>query len=341
MSLDPELAGLMEHVAGVGSFADLLADPDGMQRLEAFSGALLPYSPPDVPVQSVEAPGPNGPVTIRAYGPVPVRAQGPAGSDDCVPGLVWLHGGGFAGGSLDMREADQVAREIAQRTGGVVFSVDYRLARDGVHFPVPHEDALAAWLWATTHAGDFGVAPGRLCLGGASAGANLAVGAGMYLKDAGEPMPAKLLLAYPFLHADLPHAGDAASVSSEDASDETGNDGVLAALPRILRFTADDCRGMVENYIGGPAGMASSYAMPGHADPLGLPPAAVLASEYDDLRPSAELFVEGLRQSGIAVEYRLEQGATHGYLNHSAALGIVRQGLSFLAAELQSAKPFQ
>jgi acetyl esterase len=341
MSLDPELAGLMEHVAGVGSFADLLADPDGMQRLEAFSGALLPYSPPDVPVRSVEAPGPNGPVTIRAYGPVPERAQGPAGSDDGVPGLVWLHGGGFAGGSLDMREADQVAREIAQRTGGVVFSVDYRLARDGVHFPVPHEDALAAWLWATAHAGDFGVAPGRLCLGGASAGANLAVGAGMYLKDAGEPMPAKLLLAYPFLHADLPHAGDAASVSSEEAFDETGNDGVLAALPRILRFTADDCRGMVENYIGGPAGMASSYAMPGHADPLGLPPAAVLASEYDDLRPSAELFVKGLRQSGIAVEYRLEQGATHGYLNHSAALGIVRQGLSFLAAELQSAKPFQ
>lgn len=338
MTLDPELAGLLHHLAGISSFAELLADPDGMQRLEAFSGALLPYSPPDVPVRSVEAPGPNGTVPVRAYGPVGFDGGVPDGG---VPGLVWLHGGGFAGGSLDMREADQLARELVQRTGGVVFSVDYRLARDGVHFPVPHEDALAAWLWAATHAGDFGVAPGRLCLGGASAGANLAVGAGMYLKDAGGPMPAKLLLAYPFLHADLPHAGDAAAVASGEASDEAGNDGVLAALPRILRFTADDCRGMVENYIGGPAGMASSYAMPGHADPLGLPPAAVLASEYDDLRPSAELFVAGLRGAGIAVEYRLEQGATHGYLNHSAALSIVRQGLSFLAAELESAKPFQ
>ena len=36
-----------------------------------------------------------------------------------------------------MREADQLARELADRTGGLVFSVDYRLARDGVHFPVP------------------------------------------------------------------------------------------------------------------------------------------------------------------------------------------------------------
>jgi acetyl esterase len=315
----------MEHVAGVGSFADLLADPDGMQRLEAFSGALLPYSPPDVPARSVEAPGPNGPVSIRAYGPVGFDGVLP---DDGVPGLVWLHGGGFAGGNLDMREADQVAREIAQRTGGVVFSVDYRLARDGVHFPVPHEDALAAWLWAATHAGDFGVAPGRLCLGGASAGANLAVGAAMYLKDAAEPMPAKLVLAYPFLHGELP---------AEQDLDLPAMD----RLPSILRFTDEDCRNMVENYIGGPLAMASSYAMPGHADPVGLPPAAVLASEYDDLRPSAELFVAGLRRAGIAVEYRLEQGATHGYLNHSAALGIVRQGLSFLAAELESAKPFQ
>ncbi|MBT2551292.1 alpha/beta hydrolase fold domain-containing protein [Arthrobacter sp. ISL-65] len=331
MSLDPELAALLQHVAGVGSFADLMADPEGMQRLDAFAGAHLPYSLPDVPVRSAEAPGPNGPVPVRIYGPVaPSVTDGGLPDDGLpdvggVPGLVWLHGGGFAAGTLDMREADQVARELVQGTGGVVFSVDYRLARDGVHFPVPHEDALAAWLWAAAHAGEFGVATDRLCLGGASAGANLAVGAAMYLKDAGEPMPAKLLLAYPFLHSDLPLTQDA----------------VMAALPRILRFTADDCRGMVENYIGGPAGMASSYAMPGGADPEGLPPAAVLACEYDDLRPSAELFVEGLRRAGIDVAYRLEEGAIHGYLNHSAAVSIVRRGLSFLAAELESAKPFQ
>ena len=98
---------------------------------------------------------------------------------------------------------------------------------------------------------------------------------------------------------------------------------------------------MVENYIGGPLAMASSYAMPGHADPAGLPPASVIACGYDDLRFSAEAFVEGLRAADRDVSYRLEEGAFHGYLNHSAALGVVQQGLSFLAAELESAKPFQ
>ncbi|MCY1250447.1 hypothetical protein D9M72_640920 [compost metagenome] len=59
------------------------------------------------------------------------------------------------------------------------------------------------------------------------------------------------------------------------------------------------------------------------------------------MRQSAELFIAGLRAAGIPVEHRLEPGATHGYLNHSAGLGIVRRGLQFLADEVGSAKPFQ
>ena len=229
-----------------------------------------------------------------------------------------MHGGGFAHGDLDMREADQLARELAAMTGGLVLSVDYRLAGGGVHFPVPHEDVLAAWLWAVEHAAELGADPRALCLGGASAGGNLAVGAALYLKDSGRPLPAKLVLAYPFLHGELP------SSEAFEAPD-------LSGLPPVLRFTDDDCRAMVENYIGGPLSMASSYAMPGYADLAGLPPVAIVAAEYDDLRFSSEQFVEGLRAAGVPVEYRLEAGAAHGYLNHSAGLGVVRRGLQFLA----------
>ncbi|MDV8147639.1 alpha/beta hydrolase fold domain-containing protein [Arthrobacter sp. B10-11] len=342
MTVDPELAGLLHHVAGAGSFAELLADPSGVQRLEAFSAGGAPYTAPDVAVRTVDVPGPNGPVPVRIYaGPASDSSSAdPSTAGDStagasggaagggLPALVWIHGGGFAGGGLDMREADQLSREVAARMGGIVLSVDYRLARDGVHFPVPHDDVLAAWLWAVEHAAELGADPRTLCLGGASAGGNLAVGAALYLKDSGRQLPAKLVLAYPFLHAELPASGN---------PDSAG----MSGLPRILRFTADDCRALVENYIGGPLLMASSYAMPGHADPAGLPPSAVLVSEYDDLRYSAELFIRGLRSAGIAVEARLEAGATHGYLNHSAGLGIVQRGLQFLADEVGSAKPFQ
>lgn len=326
IGLDPELAGLMHHLAGVESVPGLLTEPGGPARLDAFCGGMLPYSPPDVPVRDLEVPGPNGPVPVRIYGAPPEDMPGASGGGS--PALVWMHGGNFAVGDLDMRESDQLGREVAARSGGVVVSVGYRLALDGVHFPVPHEDVLAAWFWTAKHAWELGVDASRICLGGASVGGNLAVGAALYLVDAGLQLPAKLVLAYPFLHGELP------AEPPLDAS-RTGH------LPLFLRFADEDCRDMVENYIGGPVAMASSYAMPGHADLAGLPPAGVLACGYDDLRFSAEAFVGELRAAEREVSYRLEEGAFHAYLNHSAALGVVRQGLSFLAAELASAKPFQ
>ncbi len=76
---------------------------------------------------------------------MPVRIyEPPAGERTGRPCLVWAHGGGFLGGDLDMREADWTAREVCVRAGAVVVSVDYRLAVDGVSYPVPHDDTVAA-----------------------------------------------------------------------------------------------------------------------------------------------------------------------------------------------------
>ena len=78
-------------------------------------------------------PGPHGPVPIRVYRPADARGVG----------LVWLHGGAFHLGDLDMPEADVTSRAVAG-AGISVVSVDYRLAVGGVRFPVPSDDVLAA-----------------------------------------------------------------------------------------------------------------------------------------------------------------------------------------------------
>ena len=75
------------------------------------------------------------------------------------PALVWLHGGAFVGGDLDMPEADWVARQICDRAGAVVVSVDYRLAVGGVTYPVPHDDTVAAVRWVRDSAADLGIDP--------------------------------------------------------------------------------------------------------------------------------------------------------------------------------------
>lgn len=290
-------------------FAGYLAASDGPVTIAAQVG-------PDVPIRTVTADGRHGPVAIRIYG----ETAGAA-----APALVWLHGGGFVSGGLDMPESDYLARVLAA-SGTPVLSVDYRLARDGVHFPVPHEDALAGWFWVRSNAAGLGLDPELLCLGGAGAGGNLAVGAALYLTDAGKPLPAKLLLAYPFLHAELPPP--AGGLDEE----------VMATLPRYLRFTLEDCVRNAENYIGGPVSMASSYAMPGYADPSGLPPTAIVACEYDDVRGSSELFAAGLEQAGVTVSFFLARGAVHGHLNHAAGSPEAQPVLDFLARELASAK---
>ena len=94
-----------------------------------------------------------------------------------MPALVWVHGGGFAGGGLDMREADQLAREVAARTGGMR-AADILLRRlwperrgrpvaldlPDVTTPAGPVGALGAVARAVAH-GDLGPEEGRAVAG--------------------------------------------------------------------------------------------------------------------------------------------------------------------------------
>ena len=62
--------------------------------------------------------------------------------------FVWVHGGAFIGGDLEFPEAHWVSLAIAAR-GFAVLSLDYRKSLRGVHYPVPSDDILDGWLWAT------------------------------------------------------------------------------------------------------------------------------------------------------------------------------------------------
>jgi hypothetical protein len=98
MPIDPAVASTFHLIDGVTSFQEFLEDPALADRREAFF-AHPGYDVPAVAVRADEAPGPHGPVPVRVY------ARDPAAEAPC---LVWLHGGGFIGGDLDMPQADWV-----------------------------------------------------------------------------------------------------------------------------------------------------------------------------------------------------------------------------------------
>jgi len=310
MPIHPSQASKFHLLEGIESFEAGLADPATRARLDQFMSIPDAPAPPAVDVRETAAPGPHGPVRVRVYAP--------GGDVSGRPGFVWLHGGAFRMGDLDMPEADWTARQICERAGAVVVSVDYRLCVDGVTYPVPHDDSVAAVRWVRDNAGTLGIDPDRISVGGASAGGNLATGAVLRLRDDDGWVPAALLLAYTTLHAVVPPPSPSLAP-------------LLAEIPTLLRFLPDVRRSITENYLGGPASLADGYAMPANAVLEGLCPVVLLNSEYDDLRASAEVFAGQLAVAGVDVRQVVTRGMLHGFLNLHPGIEPVDQALDLMA----------
>lgn len=270
-------------------------DPELVARLDGPAPEEGGYVAPTVKTTDVELDHGTGTFPVRIYTP-----EETARSDR--PLFVWAHGGAWAAGDLEGPEADASSREICARADSVVVSVDYRLATNGVHYPIPLDDVVTAFRWAVEHADDLGADPYRVTLGGASAGGNLAAGAALRLRDTGGPTPARVALVYPALHAVLPPPS--AELESK-----------LAGLNATFRFARDIYEPIVENYLGAPADQADGYAMPGvAADLTGLPPTLIVNNEYDGLRASGETFAAQLRAAGVEVGLSTVAGVAHGHL---------------------------
>ena len=251
--------------------------------------------------------------------------------------LVWLHGGAFMFGTLEMPEADQVGRRLSA-AGITVVSVDYTLAPldalgalappdpdadmpspeqmraemeaagPRARFPVAGLQIVAAFDWAVANARTYGADAGRVSLGGASAGANLSAGAAMRLRDRGTTAPRVLALVYPSLHDGI-----------LDPNAETAE--LLKGVPPARLFTPASRDAINRNYL--PDGHdPHGYAFAGGHDLAGLPEVLIVNAELDSLRASGEAFAAELAAASVGVRVVRERGAMHGYLNeigHPAA----------------------
>lgn len=87
-----------------------------------------------------------------------------------LPLVLWIHGGGWIGGTAAM--AAPFTQALAAQ-GVVVASLDYSLAPEQC-YPTPVLQSMAALAWLKDNAHRFGADPTRLVIGGESAGAQLA-----------------------------------------------------------------------------------------------------------------------------------------------------------------------
>jgi acetyl esterase/lipase len=261
---------------------DLPPVPDLVRLLEA-SGGMPDPSPsdsqlfalaPELRTVQVTEPAIAGP-----SGPVPARLYRRPGSEETQAALVWVHGGAFILGTLEMAEAHWVGLALAAR-GIPVLSLDYRKALHGVHFPAASDDVRAGWQWAVEHADLLGVPVERLHLGGASAGATLAAGVAKQLRDGAGASPRSVILAYPLAHPELPE-WDPAELAAIRAT-------------RAVSFSPEWTRDCTLHYVGDPRVLTDPYAFPANGDVSGLPRTFILNCENDTLRSSGEAYARQL-----------------------------------------------
>src|SRR5262252_9808775 len=146
-----------------------LTDPHTARKTLAELTAMVPA--PDTAGLEIED------RTVPADPDVPVRVYRPHQAHGAI---VWLHGGGFVMGDLDTEHP--WAARLAAGSGAVVISVGYRRAPEH-RYPAALNDAYAVLIWAAEHAAELGIDPGRIAVGGHSAGAGLAAAVSLRARD--------------------------------------------------------------------------------------------------------------------------------------------------------------
>jgi len=233
--------------------------------------------------------------------------------DGPFPVLVYLHGGGWICGSPTTH--NKLAHRFAE-AGYLVLNVDYRLAPEHV-YPAAPDDAFAALQWVGENARELGGDPGRIAVGGDSAGGNLAAVVALLARDAGGPALRFQLLVYPAVDLRAP---------SRFTSRKENREGPFLTLETMEWFESHYFASEEDRV----APNASPLLASSHAK---LPPALVVTAEFDPLRDEGEAYAKALQEAGVETTLHRYDGMPHMFFQ----LGVIADAGKELLAEAAAA----
>lgn len=240
--------------------------------------------PPIGRVEDVVIPGPFGDTKIRIYDSL--------AADELRPALIFFHGGGWVAGNLDSE--DRALRELALASQCAIISVDYVLAPE-YKFPRPFEDCLSAVRWVRQNGTQLGIDTGRVGIGGASAGANLALAVACAVASEQNEWLRFVLLHY-----------GAYSRQCDSASHRQFGGGAYL-------LTSATMDAFWQLYLEHEDQAGDPRAAPLTGDLRHLPTTFVTAAGFDPLRDDSTELVSYLADAGVDFTYRLYASALHGF----------------------------
>lgn len=308
--IDPELVALGAWLKAreLASLSPITAPlPDCRAMLERIGAALNEGSVPLRRERRLSVTGPHGMIPCRLYLPDAVTKP---------PVLVYAHGGSFALGSLDPWDA--YLRDLVRKSGVAVLSVDYRLAPEH-RFPIAFDEMLAVVRYVAAEGAALGLDAKRLAAGGDSAGANLALGAALAMRDAGEAKLAFLLLVY--------------GVYSTDAD----SDSWMRLGTGTYGLSRPQVAWILENYLASPAQRDDWRVAPLLATMQGLPPAHLLVGTLDPLWDDNHALKRKLDAAGVRNTLTVYDGLNHGFIRYGALIRNAQRAVDDCAAALAGA----
>ena len=238
-----------------------------------------------------------------------VRLHRPANTPSPTPALLWIHGGGYLFGTA--AQDDDVCRQYVQRLGITVAAVDYRLAPEHP-YPIPLEDCYSVLTWLARLPG---IDPGRIAIGGASAGGGLTAALALLARDRAEVTPVLQVLSYPMLD----------DRTIDPALDDTG----------FRLWNAGSNRVGWQSYLGG---ADPATAVPARREDLaGLPPAWLGVGTLDLFHDEDLAYAERLKAAGVPCEVHIARGAFHGFDRIAAKSSVARAYFESQVASLRRA----
>lgn len=187
--------------------------------------------------------------------------------------ILYLHGGGYAIGSLNTHR--RLAYDISAASAAKVLLIDYRLAPEHP-FPAAVDDAASAWRWLLQQ----GFAANRMAIAGDSAGGGLTIATLVNLRDKKLGLPACAVAISPWV--DLEGVGN--SMTTRSAQD-----------PMVQK---DGLLWMAKMYLNG-KDPRTPLAAPLHADLKGLPPTLVQVGTAETLLDDAIRIAEKMHAAGV------------------------------------------
>lgn len=257
-------------------------------------------------VEDRKIPGAAGRIDARIY--TPKTDAGKA-----LPMIAYWHGGGFV--IADLNVYDATPRALADLTGAIVVSLDYRRAPEA-KFPAAHEDAFAGYEWVLKNATSLGGDPKRIAVAGESVGGNLAANVAIMARDKQLQLPVHQLLVYPVTQSNM-----------DTPSYDTWAQAKPLDKPMMTWF--------VEQYTTKPSDAQDPRIALVNANLTGLPPTTIVNAEIDPLLSDGELFETKLDAAGVDVTQKTYSGVTHEFFGMAAVVGDAKDAQEWAADRLK------